>query len=541
MSGLSLGPAMTGCEAADGLIRRARRSFDDIVAAKERAQADVEAIANEMSTMVAAKGGVWQLPYTQGEIMVNAGGVVFPVSRRALLMPFMKHRYISVLLMHHAGGLPKDPDGHLYLETSSAYFEAFWDELMLYQTGRTDIVTLPASKASDPLYNDYHALFMSEISCYSASQPPAATAAPMEVDGHTPDTQPADTLDEMRQHIHECEEALHAHGAAMVGLRAVRDDIRRFLTAMEPFFASRDADDNAVLSLTIHSRTVSIMRKTLERLGHNHPLLTRFSTTPPCWADRSVRQTPTKCFMAAVEFARRIAMAAAGRLIRPPLVEEADNRHFVEDIEMYALKYEPLCNGVTSGDFVIETAEESSRDTFEYPSFLNKVVGKSGLLFALQDGDTHRFGAFIDGPLTPPANPTQINCDKVPVFFFSLSGAYETPTKIELPENEQQVDVAGTEGVEKNMDERTAKVGIGGGAAALWLTIALPGPAADLSSCELWIKRDKLPDGYIDDSDFDDEEENGPMDEEGDGTLAHAEDFTCTELEVWHVTEEVNA
>ncbi|CEL95970.1 unnamed protein product [Vitrella brassicaformis CCMP3155] len=212
---------------------------------------------------------------------------------------------------------------------------------------------------------------------------------------------------------------------------------------------------------------------------------------------------------------------------------------------MYGLKYEPFFSGVAGGGFVIETDDEwgkvvdmtgkpsptvtliykSSRDTFEYPSFLNKVTGKSGLLFALRHGDTHRFGAFINGPITPPADPAKTNGYKVPVFFFSLSGAYDAPTKIEIHEERQRVRVAGTQGAVKvkgDNGEPLANVAIGKG--YLWLGFAQPGPAADLSRCQQWIKKEQLPAGF-----------SGERDKDGDGTLAQSDNFTCDQMEVYHV------
>uniref|UniRef100_A0A7S1JS07 TLDc domain-containing protein n=1 Tax=Vitrella brassicaformis TaxID=1169539 RepID=A0A7S1JS07_9ALVE len=168
---------------------------------------------------------------------------------------------------------------------------------------------------------------------------------------------------------------------------------------------------------------------------------------------------------------------------------------------------------------------KGSRDTYAFPKMLECVAGKSGLLFALRDGDTHRFGCFIDGEIIPPDDPTKANQYKVPVFFFSLSGAYDAPTKIEMPEDSQWVNLAGTQGVVKDTeDEPLANVGIGGGAAALWLGFAVPGPAADLSSCQQWIKRQHLSDGY-----------NGVINSNDNGTLAQDINFTCTEMEVWQV------
>ncbi|CEL93613.1 unnamed protein product [Vitrella brassicaformis CCMP3155] len=534
----------TGCESADRLILTSQKSFEQIMQqfedVKTKAEGDVKAITGEILAMVAARGGVWQPLDTSGEMHVNAGGTVFPVSRRALLMPAMVHKYISVLLMHHADGLPRDADGHVYLETSPAHFEAFLDELTLYETGRTDTVQLPASKADDPAYNEYHALFMRDIGYYTATQVPTGA--------HTTPTTPTDApSDEIRQHTQAWEASLRAHATAVKRLRAMRDGIGRFLEAMEPFFASQDESNNEILSLTVLGRRVSVMRKTLMRLGPDHPLLTRFSTTPPCWQGRQVDKTPARHFVSIVDFARRIS-TMSGQLIRPPLIEQDKMRHFVEDTEMYGLKHEPSVPRLDEGNLIIKTQSEmaevlamtgkdsctatiiykGSRGTqlTLYPKMLECVAGKSGLLFAIRQGDTHRFGCFIDGELTPPQEPTQTSgLYKVPLFFFSLSGAYDTPTKIELPKDKQYVEVAGTQGAVKaaNMDRR-ANVVIGYG--RLWLGYANPGPAADLSSCCQWIKRGHMPACY-----------KGETNKRGNGTLAATHDFTFTfdEMEIYHV------
>jgi len=109
--------------------------------------------------------------------------------------------------------------------------------------------------------------------------------------------------------------------------------------------------------------------------------------------------------------------------------------------------------------------------------------------------------------------------------FFSLSGAYETPIKIELPEESQMVKVAGAQGAAQanNMDwSSNARIGCSP-AGVLWLGLARHGPAADLSSCQLWISRDELAEGYSGGYSY------------YKGTLAQSLDFTCDEMEVWQV------
>ncbi|CEM02450.1 unnamed protein product [Vitrella brassicaformis CCMP3155] len=237
--------------------------------------------------------------------------------------------------------------------------------------------------------------------------------------------------------------------------------------------------------------------------------------------------------MKVVDFARRQRLASVGGIVKPPTAP--NQRQLTTDCGMYGLTTESVNGPVLWADelqWIIDSTKKgnatllfkSSRDTFGYQSFLNKVTGKSGLLFALRDGDTHRFGYFIDGQLKPPNDRTETTGPyKVPLFFFSLSGAYETPTKIELPEEAQCVDVAGTQGAAKarNMDWR-ANVAIACG--RLWLGFDEPGPAADLSRCYQWIKEGELQAKY-----------KGNINSNGNGTLARTSSFTCDEMEVYHV------
>ncbi|CEM11370.1 unnamed protein product [Vitrella brassicaformis CCMP3155] len=455
-----------GCETIDG----------DLDASIQRLMSAKSVLTEVTSRLVAERGGVSHPPETKGEMLVNAGGVVFPVSRRALLLPLMRKRYISVLLMHFSDGLPRDPDGHVYLEASPAYFEAFLDELTLHETHRTGSVELPPSKAADPTYSEYHSLFMRELQSFSAPTHRRHGAATTKaVDGACDEKAIADIIQTSLSDLEK----------VMKRLTCRREEVVKFLSAMEPFMKGQDdaRGDSAVLSLDVMGRKVSCMKRTLQRLGNDHPLLTRFSNTPPCWGDRRVRQTPTKHFVNTVDFARRISVLPKGQLIRPPLMDEAEQ----EWVSLLDMIKKPMCRP--------SLLFKSSRDGSAYATMLDCVAGKSGLLFALRDGDTHRFGCFLGGQITPPADPKQTNRYKMPLFFFSLSGAYEAPTKIELPEDRQTVGVAGTQGASKNdMDEPLANVCIACG--YLWLGFAQPGPAADLSSCHLWIKRDQLPEGY---------------------------------------------
>ncbi|CEM24773.1 unnamed protein product, partial [Vitrella brassicaformis CCMP3155] len=241
-----------------------------------------------------------------------------------------------------------------------------------------------------------------------------------------------------------------------------------------------------------------------------------------------------------VDFARRQRIAPRGSRVRAPTAPPSNQHQLRLDLQMYGLQtadiYTPLMLPHEMEAVIEMTGKQnpktellfkSSRDGKTYPTMLSSVKGKSGLLVAMQDGHTHRFGAFIDGELTPPDDPTQSTgpCD-VSVFFYALSGPYNAPTKIDLPKEYQLVDVAGTQGALKDDNHvPRANVWIAGG--CLWLGIARPGPAADLSSCCQWIDKEHLPAGY-----------RGRINWQGSGTLAQSWDFECTEMEVWQLGQD---
>ncbi|CEM01902.1 unnamed protein product [Vitrella brassicaformis CCMP3155] len=515
-----------GCDTIDG----------DFDASIERLTMAKRALTDEISRLVASRGGVSHLAETIGEMLVNAGGVVFPVSRRALLLPCMKHRYISVLLMHFSDGLPRDADGHVYLETSPAYFEALLDELTLYETGRTNTVDLPPSKAADPAYSEYHSLFMRELPSFSAPTHSSRGAATTKaVDGACDEKALADVIQTSLSDLEK----------VMKRLTRRREEVVRFLSAMEPFMKGQDdtGDDLAVLSLNVLGRQVVIQRRTLLRLGADHPLLTRFSNTPPRWGDRRVRQTPTKHFVNTVEFARRCACMPKDQLIRPPLMDESERELFKEDLAMYGLTYSPILDLPAGQEWVMQSTEEwvavldlmdrptcrpsllfkSGSDGGDFGTLLQKVGDASGLLFLVSHNDTHRFGAFVDGQLKPPS--TRTNKYKVPSFLISISGAYSRPTKVPIPEARQVVEVASRDAFMKarNADSR-GKLYLSDG--YLWLAWATPGPADDVRSMHQWVKKEDLPDkDYL-----------GQFNDHNDEcTLAGDWYFTAKEMEIWHI------
>ncbi|CEM01935.1 unnamed protein product [Vitrella brassicaformis CCMP3155] len=519
-----------GCDTIDG-------DFDASIEQLTRAK---RVLTDEISRLVASRGGVSHPAETTGEMLVNAGGVVFPVSRRALLLPCMKRRYISVLLMLFADGLPRDADGHVYLETSPAYFEALLDELTLYETGRTNTVDLPPSKAADPAYSEYHSLFMRELPSFAPPTHSSRGAAMARA---------VDAACDEKALGNVIQTSLSDLEKVMKRLTRRREEVVRFLSAMEPFMKGQDdtGDDLAVLSLNVLGRQVVIQRRTLLRLGADHPLLTRFSNTLPCWGDRRVRQTPTKHFVNTVEFARRIAMLK-GQLIRPPLMDESERELFREDLAMYGLTYSPILDLPSGQEWVITSPEEwvavldlmdrptcrpsllfkSSRDGGDFGTLLDKVGDASGLLFLINHNDTHRFGAFVDGRLKPPTDPTDPTQTSssyfAPQFLISISGAYAVPTKVPIPTAKQTVHVAGRDAFQiANDQDSRGKLSLGWG--YLWFGWATPGPSDDVRSMNQFVKEEDLPDnGYL-----------GQLNSSNEGTLAGEPYFTAKEMEIWHI------
>ncbi|CEM19321.1 unnamed protein product [Vitrella brassicaformis CCMP3155] len=171
---------------------------------------------------------------------------------------------------------------------------------------------------------------------------------------------------------------------------------------------------------------------------------------------------------------------------------------------------------------------KSSRDGFKYATFFDKTLGARRSLFLIRDGPAHLFGLTVDGPLTPPLNPTRSKHTPCAISLYSISGAYDAPTKIPLPVEGQKVAVAGREGALTGSDGQPhGKVCITGrNEAALWLGYADPGPAADLRTCHMWVNKAHLPAGY----------RGALVGTKNNGTLATDKNFTATEIEVWALT-----
>ncbi|CEL95623.1 unnamed protein product [Vitrella brassicaformis CCMP3155] len=556
---------ITGREEGDVLVRDVAASIDGLKQAAASAETAVEGLASEISQMILGNGGKLKVDKTSGNLRLNVGGTVIAMPIQRLLHPRMKLTYLSTLLLHFIDALPKDTNKLPYLEMHPPYFKWLRDQLALLESPHLNETPLLPPKSDDPSYAEYHSLFMQKLGGDIEEQPQApsasaAAAAAAGGGGEQRDVEMADgsggggagagegeggeegvSESAAEAAFREMEHYTKSYRRALAWLRKQKEGMAAFLTAMRPFVkGDSSGESDQVVTLTVCEDKVSVLRRTIAPLGPTHALVKRFDPTQ--WPDQDVHQTSLEFLQLTVDFARRLTVMPDGRFVHPPVVAPHEKEVFGVELGMYGL------NTVPSESTVIERADEwtsvmnmtnkkiaaapsllykGSRDTYAFPKMLQCVAGKSGLLFALRDGDTHRFGCFLDGPLTPPANPTQSNAYKVPVFFYWLSGAYDVPRKIEIPEDRQWLSVAGTRGAAKAINtDRNANMVIAFGAACLWLGWARPGQAADIRSCQLWINRESLPRGY-----------RGEISESGSGTLAAHRDFTASEIEIWHIKQ----
>ncbi|CEM01616.1 unnamed protein product [Vitrella brassicaformis CCMP3155] len=516
-----------GRASVDALLKEADEALAAIEQSAKQMRKKLRQQAKTIKDLITSSGGQPRVtgPLSE-EIEINVGGTVLCVPRKPLLLPGVSESIIAYLLLHHLDGLPKDTEGRPFLDADQIYMKWLRDEItnvgMADAQGESHEILLTPPHDTDVSDDDDH----------------------MEVDNQQQQQQDGEEDDDAdgeqggSDHMAALSSSTASLDASVGRLGEVQRGLLNFHKLVKPLLATeggQGGEGDEIRSVRVLGETVSTTEATLARVGRDKRLYTTFHSGAPV---SSIRPDH---LMKAIDFARRRRIAPLGTLVRPPTAPNA--KQIRTDTEMYGLKYEPFFSGVAGGGFVIETDDEmaellnmtgktspmpsllykGSRDTYEFPKMLECVAGKSGLLFALRDGDTHRFGCFIDGPLDPPEDPTKTNKYKAPVFFFSLSGAYETPTKIELPGGRHWVEVAGRQGVVTSKGEPIGNVSIARG--YLWLGFAQPGPASDLSSCHQWIKRDELSEGY-----------KGTVNHNGDGTLAQSATFTCDEMEIWQVS-----
>ncbi|CEL98341.1 unnamed protein product [Vitrella brassicaformis CCMP3155] len=155
----------------------------------------------------------------------------------------------------------------------------------------------------------------------------------------------------------------------------------------------------------------------------------------------------------------------------------------------------------------------SSRDGPSYGDLLRCVGDTSGLVFVIRK-DTYVFGAFIRAALELPHYPRGMNEYECDVWYFSLAGHFDTPTKME---GSRMVGVAGREGTVYGV----AKLGIGR-RFDRWLWLGYEGGAADdMRRCRHGVPSDDVPGVYV-----------GVRDEYDRALFGCSIDFMADEVEV---------
>ncbi|CEM34015.1 unnamed protein product [Vitrella brassicaformis CCMP3155] len=153
-----------------------------------------------------------------------------------------------------------------------------------------------------------------------------------------------------------------------------------------------------------------------------------------------------------------------------------------------------------------------------YDDLLDRVGDAKPLVFVIRK-DKYVFGAFISDSLRLPDDPTAWHYYDCHKWYFSLSGHFDKPTKIVLPESTTvppRMWVAGRE--EKTLG---TNVLIGGQLCLGWANSGGGPPAADIRSCLQVTYRSNVPEGYT-----------GEWDENGDAVLGGSTVFMADEIEV---------
>ncbi|CEL98110.1 unnamed protein product [Vitrella brassicaformis CCMP3155] len=165
-----------------------------------------------------------------------------------------------------------------------------------------------------------------------------------------------------------------------------------------------------------------------------------------------------------------------------------------------AAKLQELINMTGNANATPKLLYKGACDGWMYPTMLAKVGTATTLLLVIKDTGDHVIAAHLNGQLKQPADATAVETTKCPLALYSVCGAFSEAdgiTHIAVPDDQQYVNVARTQGAVKatNGVAVAGYVAIGGG--RLWLGIGGPDgrPAGDLRRCSQWMERDELPTG----------------------------------------------
>ncbi|CEM02088.1 unnamed protein product [Vitrella brassicaformis CCMP3155] len=385
---------------------------------------------------------------TSGGVMqLNVSGYVMAFPSAVLLRDGLQDTCLAVLLHRFGDWMHKDADGTIFIDADPLYFIWLAEKLTRLKHGWVDEIEIFDEGPHITFYHDI--LF---------------ATSPIDIDG-----QPGAML-------------------------------KRFMAMMGAFIKSSikgGSGGKEVLSVTVDGRTVATTDATLADFDTLNDRFTKYGGAPI--VDVSAHHIDL-----IVDFARRCRLSPDGAVVPPPTCADEDELLRVSD--MYGV-LEAMYPNILANDAVqmllgMTGKKEPNRTCLYksalhghlYESLMQRVTGRSGLLFVIKCDETNTIAAFVDAQLYLPSDPTPELHFWCPVSLFSVSGAFEEGiTKIELPQAEQYVVVAGTHRALKALFGWTplGMLSIAGG--RLWMGRELRGSTADLHRCRQWVEKEELP------------------------------------------------
>ncbi|CEM36482.1 unnamed protein product [Vitrella brassicaformis CCMP3155] len=185
-----------------------------------------------------------------------------------------------------------------------------------------------------------------------------------------------------------------------------------------------------------------------------------------------------------------------------------------------ASEYEALVYLLGGDTTRLTSLYRMSVDGTTYGDLLDNVGDAKPLILVIKK-DQYVFGVYVSAGIQEPDDPTSDHEYRSDIWWFSLAGHFDEPTKIEIPQENQGVTVAG-----RKWNAFGANMGIGGGILLGWSGTSDGPPSADIRSCYQYTRSEYVPEGYM-----------GVMDEEGDALLGGSQNFIVNEIEVLSVLQ----
>ncbi|CEM36336.1 unnamed protein product [Vitrella brassicaformis CCMP3155] len=386
-----------------------------------------------------------------GVMNINVGGFTMAFPSGVLLREGLRGTCVAVLLHRFDDWMLQDADGILFIDADPLYFLWLCEKLYRLKHGWVDEIKIFDAVQPIPFYHD---IFFAE--------------SPIAIDKPTEDSE------------------------SQPAFRSFIDKMGVFIKSL----AVRGGRGGAeVLTVTVDGRTVATTDATLADFDTLNDRFTKYGATPI--VDVSAHHVDL-----IVDFARRCRLSPEGAVVPPPTCANQDE--LVRVSEMYGV-LEAMYPNILAND-VMQTLlimigkkqpnttclYKSSLHGSSYASLAQRVVGRRGLLFVIKCDDTNTIAAFADTKLHLLADPASQLRFRCPVSLFSVCGAFEEGiTKIDLPQDQQAVWVAGTQGgVTDEEGKPWGKVCIAGG--RLWLGDGEYGPTDDLLNCRQWVEKKEL-------------------------------------------------